>query len=79
MDSVDRLHAKGQMVRLADVFFVGPVMIYGGLKLMKTERAVGNILAALGVLTIVYNGYNWINMNGIENGHVNADDLVKEE
>jgi len=48
--------AKGQGVRLADVFFVGPVMV---VKLYKSEPILGATLAALGVLTVGYNGRNY--------------------
>lgn len=48
---------RAQSVRLADVFFVGPVMIAGGLKLGKK---LGTMLALLGVATIVYNGANYM-------------------
>ena len=55
---------KTQTIRLADVFFVGPVMIYGGLKLAsETEnRLLGNVLALLGAATIVYNGRNYLKL-----------------
>jgi len=50
---------KPQSVRLADVFFIGPFMIYaaGKSKLSKTDRAT---LVGLGIATILYNGYNYI-------------------
>lgn len=50
---------KPQFVRLADVFFIGPFMIYaaGKSKLSKTDRAT---LIGLGIATILYNGYNYI-------------------
>lgn len=50
---------KPQFVRLADVFFIGPFMIYaaGKSKLSKTDRAT---LVGLGIATILYNGYNYI-------------------
>lgn len=59
---------KTQTIRLADVFFVGPVMIYGGLKLAReTEnRLLGNVLALLGAATIVYNGRNYLKLQGAE-------------
>lgn len=50
---------KPQSVRLADVFFIGPFMIYaaGKSKLSKTDRAT---LIGLGIATILYNGYYYI-------------------
>lgn len=56
---------KAQSVRLADVFFIGPFMIYaaGKSKLSKTDRAT---LVGLGIATILYNGYNYIKQKGYE-------------
>lgn len=56
---------KPQSVRLADVFFIGPFMIYaaGKNKLSKTDRAT---LVGLGIATILYNGYNYIKQKGYE-------------
>jgi len=60
---------KTQLIRLADVFFIGPVMIHGGRRLAKHEEPVlGGILALLGIATIVYNGKNWIKQNRIDSG-----------
>jgi hypothetical protein len=48
---------KTQTIRLLDVFFIGPLMIWGGLRL----RGVGGYtLAALGLATIGYNGRNYL-------------------
>ena len=56
---------KPQSVRLADVFFIGPFMIYaaGKSKLSKTDRAT---LVGLGIATILYNGYNYIKQKNYE-------------
>lgn len=56
---------KPQSVRLADVFFIGPFMIYaaGKSKLNKIDRAT---LIGLGVATILYNGYNYIKQKNYE-------------
>lgn len=56
---------KPQSVRLADVFFIGPFMIYaaGKSKLSKTDRAT---LVGLGIATILYNGYNYIKQKEYE-------------
>ncbi len=50
---------KAQWVRLADVFFVGPLMIVGGRRL---RGGLGDMLGLLGVLTIVYNGMNYVRL-----------------
>jgi len=53
--------SKTQMIRLADVFFIGPVMIYGGKRLRKLGNpALGITLMVLGGLTIWYNGKNYL-------------------
>lgn len=49
--------AKSQAVRLADVFFIGPLMVYGGLRL---GGLVGGTLAVLGVTTVLYNARNYL-------------------
>jgi len=51
---------KTQSIRLLDVFFVGPVMTYGGWHLRKRHPALSVTLAALGVMTVVYNGRNYL-------------------
>jgi hypothetical protein len=52
---------KTQTIRLADVFFVGPVMMYGGYRLRESGQSMlGGILLALGVLTVTYNGDNYL-------------------
>ncbi len=52
---------KTQFIRLADVFFIGPVMIYAGNRLRKQgDKTLGGVLALLGVATILYNGKNYL-------------------
>jgi uncharacterized membrane protein YidH (DUF202 family) len=52
-----------QLVRMADVFVIGPLMTYGGLRMMKSgEKLLGLTLAAFGLATVVYNGVNYIDM-----------------
>ena len=48
---------KTQLVRLADVAFIGPFMIYASTKLKGQDR---QIMAALGLATIIYNGINFV-------------------
>ena len=54
-------HEKTQLIRLLDVFGIGPLMIYAGYKadeqLSKTIRAA---LIVTGVATIGYNGRNYV-------------------
>lgn len=49
---------KTQLIRIADVVFIGPFMIYAANKLKGPDKA---ILKALGIATIIYNGINYIN------------------
>lgn len=51
---------KAQTVRLADVFFIGPLMTWGGYKLLREYRLPGVALGALGILTVLYNGSNYL-------------------
>ena len=50
--------SKGQKIRMLDVLFIGPFMIYASqtAKLNNFER---NVLFGLGVATIIYNGKNY--------------------
>jgi len=54
------MELKSQTVRLADVFFIGPLMIYGGARLRADKPLWGWTLALLGVGTIIYNGRNYL-------------------
>lgn len=52
---------KSQWVRLLDVFVLGPFMIWYALSTWTAvEPAVAAGLLVGGVLTIVYNGANWL-------------------
>jgi hypothetical protein len=60
-DPVTEPVSKTQMIRLADVFFIGPVMVYGGSKLRERgDTGLGVTLMLLGVATILYNGKNYL-------------------
>jgi len=50
---------KTQLIRLADVAFIGPFMLYAAMrpKLTDSEKM---ILAGLGIATILYNGLNYL-------------------
>lgn len=50
---------KSQGVRLIDVFFIAPFLIYASSKNQLT-RLDKNILFALGVATLYYNGVNYL-------------------
>jgi hypothetical protein len=50
---------KTQMVRLVDVFFIGPLLIYAStFKALPSYLRVALLL--IGIATIVYNGNNYL-------------------
>jgi hypothetical protein len=51
---------KTQNVRLIDVFLLGPTMIWAGYKTEKDNKTLAFFLAVSGLLTIVYNGDNYL-------------------
>ncbi len=53
-------HGKTQLIRLLDVVFIGPMMVWGGLKLRGPG---GYTLALLGIATVVYNGHNYVRLS----------------
>jgi hypothetical protein len=52
--------SKTQAIRLADVYLVGPVMIWGGIKLTPEHPVLGPLLVVFGAATITYNGRNYL-------------------
>jgi hypothetical protein len=51
---------KSQPVRLLDVVFIGPMMIWGGHALDARGHGLGGaVLALLGLSTILYNAHNF--------------------
>lgn len=50
---------KSQAIRLVDVFFIAPYLIYLSTK-SKTTELDRNILIVLGVSTLLYNGINYL-------------------
>lgn len=54
---------KTQTIRLLDVFFVGPLMVYAADKLPKEQETAAKLLAVVGVATVLYNGRNFILTN----------------
>ena len=49
---------KSQIVRLLDVFLIGPVIIYGGAK--SSLKWLKWALILIGIATILYNGRNYL-------------------
>ena len=52
--------SKSQNIRLLDVFFIGPYMIYISKKAKGLSNLESFTLLALGVATIFYNGKNYL-------------------
>lgn len=53
---------KAQPVRLADVFIIGPLMIWGGARAIRDQPIPGAALAIFGVATILYNARNYLQL-----------------
>jgi len=53
--------SKSQNIRLLDVFFIGPYMIYISKKAKGLSKLESFTLLVLGVATIFYNGKNYLN------------------
>ena len=56
---------KGQTVRLIDVFFIAPYLVYVANKTKNKNDKL--ILATLGIATLLYNGYNYLKIKQDEN------------
>ena len=50
---------KTQGIRVADVVFIGPLMLWGGLALRDRYPLRGTALAVLGLTTVCYNARNY--------------------
>lgn len=66
----DLAHAsKAQWIRVADVFVVGPLMVAGGVALHRRGHPVwGALLSAMGVGTVLLNGYNYVRLEAARGG-----------
>lgn len=51
---------KSQIIRLTDVFFIAPYLLYLSTK-DKITNLDRNLLILLGVSTLLYNGMNYLN------------------
>ena len=52
--------SKSQMIRLYDVLFIGPFMMYIGHKAKGITQLERYMLYGLGIATIYYNGKNYL-------------------
>lgn len=60
-------HGKSQPTRLMDVFLLGPLMIFAGMRLRKHgDRTLGAIIVGSGLGTIAYNYRNWRRLRYLE-------------
>ena len=59
-------HEKSQITRLADVFIIGPFILWYAVhykytnKNKKVEPSLYNLMVFIGLSTMVYDGYNFI-------------------
>lgn len=49
---------KSQIIRLYDVFFIGPFILYSSTKI--NDKKIKNILILIGLGTIIYNANNYL-------------------
>ena len=58
--------SKPQYIRLWDVFAVGPLLIYSGINAKRLHPLARLALAGTGVLTIIFNGRNYLLQEKLE-------------
>ena len=51
---------KTQAIRLFDVIFVGPVLMYSAWKLPREHSTLRRTLGVLGAATVLYNGNTYL-------------------
>lgn len=62
-------HGKSQPTRLMDVFVLGPMMVYAGMRLQKHgDGVLGLAILLSGVGTMVYNARNYRRLRWIAEG-----------
>ena len=52
-------YQKSQNIRLADMFLIGPFLIYVGTK-KELSQPIKLALIGIGIATIIYNGNNYL-------------------
>jgi hypothetical protein len=57
--SIDE-YQKSQDVRLIDIFFIAPILIYAGLYRGELNKWVRLVLIIIGIATLYYNAKNFI-------------------
>ena len=58
-----------QLIRLLDVFLLGPAMIYGGTAIIKRTPLTGTFLILSGMGTIFFNGKNFLKIKKLHNAN----------
>jgi hypothetical protein len=58
--------SKSQIVRLADVWLIGPLLIWAGWSGPKSRMMLNYALMGVGVGTILYNGRNFLATKELE-------------
>lgn len=62
----DKEISKSQLIRLADVFIIGPLIIYAGSR-KRISPGIDTSLVLIGIATILYNGRNYLLNQGTKN------------
>ena len=65
------LIAKAQVIRLSDVFIIGPLMMYGAYRMQALtpgQKVARFLLGAAGVATVVFNGRNYLMIDALRQG-----------
>jgi hypothetical protein len=65
-----------QAIRLLDIFGIGPLMIYAGMKSEDLPRWVRASLVLFGGTTIAYNGVNYLNVSERQKERIALEELA---
>jgi len=57
--------SKSQLVRLIDIFLLGPFMIWFGVIAIGISVTFKMIMVLFGIATVIYNGWNYLVNEGI--------------
>ena len=68
-----------QQIRLLDIFGVGPLMIYAGMKAEELPNWVRASLVLLGGTTIAYNGSNYLAVSESQKESRSLEELIELE
>lgn len=68
-----------QKIRLLDIFGIGPLMIYAGMKAENVPRWARAALIMLGGTTIAYNGSNYLSVAERKKGRGSLEELIELE